>query len=349
MTARLDYQPALQDLTAITTGAPVRSGTWQDAAQSLNYTRAKGGQLIAASQMDYTVTAGTTATFRYRVAPGLLSKGAIWTIALKSPSALGVDATVRVPSTATVAPPFGTVAAHMASPTLTYANAQSYYDTTIVATSYTECELSFSVEAPASSAVVVAWAACVEGPRPYIALDATELGTDIQTLLVGQPIMATTAQSYSSIASCAEAAAVYDGRRRSLFHWYNPTGIATTSTTLALILPDIPALNRKLFLGETERAIRFRVYASAVTNTGVFRLKTSTQTTDVTISTGAAAWYPSTAGAAASLIIDSEDLSEATGLQGGAYKLLTPQSKINTAGTCTIYGLSIFEDPADCA
>ena len=341
MTARLDYQPALQDLTAITTGAPVRSGTWQDVAQALNYVRAKGGQLIAASQMDYTVTAGTTATFRYRVAPGLLSKGAVWTIALKSPSALGIDATVKVPAG-------GTGITHMASPSLTYANAQSYYDTSTAATSYTERELTFSVTAPASSAVVVAWAACVEGPRPFIALDSTELGTDIQTLLTGQPIMATTAQSYSSIASCAQAAAIYDGRRRSLFHWYNPTGIATTSTSLALILPDIPALNRKLFLGETQRAIRFRVYASAVTNTGVFRLKTSTQTTDVTINTGAAAWYPSTAGAAASLIIDSEDLSQATGLQGGAYKLLTPQSKINTAGTCTIYGLSIFEDPADC-
>lgn len=343
MTARLDIQPARNDFSLIEAAATVRAPTWQDAAQAINYVRARGGVLIPAMQLNYTVTAGTSATFRFRIAPGTLSKAACWLIALKSASSVAQIASVQVPS--------GATSINQIAPTL-YAVGSTgiYYDTAISGTSYAERELTFVVTAPVAGAVIVSWAACYEAPRPFLALNATENGVDLQSILPAQPILDDTGRSYGEIGRAVSDALANDSRRCGFFHWFSPTGLSSTSTSYTSPIRSFPILNRKLFYAETQRNMRFRVYASATTNTGNVRLTSSKGgTSTVTISVGAAAWYPAIAGAAATLSVDSEDLSTADGLQGGTYNTVTPEIKINTAGTITLYGLSVFEDPADCA
>jgi len=343
MTARLDIQPARNDFSLITAGATVRAPTWQDASQAINYVRSKGAVLIPAMQLNYTVSAGTSATFRFRVAPGTISKAACWLISLKSGSAVAQVASVQVPS--------GATAINQTASTLYAAGSTGiYFDTATAVTSYAERELTFVVTAPAAGSVIVGWAACYETPRQFLALDATEEGVDLQSILPTQPIVESTGRSFWQIASATQDALANDSRRCGFYHWFSPTGFASASTSYTSPIRSFPILNRKLFGGETQRNMRFRVYASATTNTGDVRLTSSKGgTSTVSVAVGAAAWYPSTAGAAATLLVDSEDLSTADGLQGGTYNTVTTEIKINTAGAITLYGVSVFEDPADCA
>lgn len=343
MTARLDYKPARINQGDIIARQAVRSSTWQDVAQVVNYIRARGSMLVATMQLGHTVTAGNNATFRFRAAPGTLSKGACWLIGLRSGSATNARiAQVKVPSTASAVD-------QIADTLYGVSSVGVYFDTAIAGTSYAERELTFNVAAPAAGDVVVEWAACYETPRELLALDSTELGVDIQSLLVGQPIGEATGRSYSAIAAAATDAAKYNARRASLYHWYSPTGIATTSTSFTQLLRSIPVLNRKLRIGETRRAMRFRVYASATTNNGEVRLVSSKGgSTTVTVTAGAAAWYPSTAGNPAARTIDSEDIATADGLQSGVFDVVGVEGRIITSGTLTVHGVSCWEDPLDC-
>lgn len=332
MTARLDYKPARADFTQIVAGSPVRSGTWQDAAQIINYVRAKCRVLVPLTQMGTTVSS-TNKTFRFRVAPGTTSSAALWLIGIR-----GAPATIKVPS--------GGTGIYQSADT-DETTVQAYIDPAIDVSTYTETELTFNVTESGAKTTEVRWAACYELPRQFLLLDGVELGVDLQSMLIGQPIVDAAGRSYTEVADAMIDARINNGRR-SIYHWFDPDGITSVSSSYAAVLPDFAALNRKLYSGETARNVRFRVYASAVTNNGEFKLESSAGITTQTITAGAAAWYPSTAGAAAAFSIDSEALTQATGLQGGAYKLITPSLKRGAAGSCTLYGLSVWEDPLDC-
>ena len=183
---------------------------------------------------------------------------------------------------------------------------------------------------------------CFEAPRITLDGDAADLGVELTTLQVREPIEA---RDYSSIVGVALALA--SPQRRQYFNIARPRTTtdawSTTSGTFASILLEVPILARKVYRTDTTGNVRFAVYVSASdgATSGEIRVTNNATTSTITIAatTPGTGWSWVTGDFAADILC--EDLTQATGWPSGA--LLTSVSKTLTidirrsAGAGTFY------------
>jgi len=342
MSALVPWQRGLTNASDVVVGAPVRQITWDTTAGIVNYVRGLGAMLVPPTLLQYTVPAGATRTFRFRVQPGNTSRRRVWLIGLRSGFTFTQSVTVTVPSAGT---PYDFAANYW------YANQQicQIFDDH-GSSSLAEIDLDFDVTANGLG-IEVAWCACYEMPMAFLDVDNAALGCDQNTVRVGDPIFnAPDGQSFNGVAVAQDDARNNNGRRVGQFAYFDPDGLLTTSATFAPTL-DLPVtvLNRKLFTGETQRNLRWRVYASASSSAGEVRLTDSfsgdVQT--VAVSSSTPQWWPS-GPTPASILVMSEDMTANDGLQGGIVDEILVEQR-STAGNVRVFGISLWEDSADCS
>ncbi|MCP5044193.1 MAG: hypothetical protein GY944_24455, partial [bacterium] len=206
-------------------------------------------------------------------------------------------------------------------------------------TTHVTADLKF---APNEEAQFVDAISCWEIPRIKISSSVTaEHGVDASAFVSGASIDQETFGSIWNATNATEIGA------RALFHWavpYRTTASSplttwassTTSASFVDVMDsDVPILLRKLSVGNTTETLTGRVFwwTSDGTTTCEVRL-TSGATNGTALSatpTTTPAWSD-----AFTVAADCEDLSEATGLQGGSFTVGGVEFR-RTAGSGTLY------------
>jgi hypothetical protein len=311
----------------VVTGQAVRARTWLDAGELANWCGGNGEVLVPAFAPNFAIAAGSAATWYFRVTPPGRAVRRTWHLWLSGNAVLEFKDT--------------------SSATQNYIIADSgtllVYQEDLSAKSAALQTINFTLTNAASSATVtVLGVTCFEAPRITLDGDAADLGVELTTLQVREPIEA---RDYSSIVGVALALA--SPQRRQYFNIARPRTTAdawaTTSGTFASILLEVPILARKVYRTDTTGNVRFAVYVSASdgTTSGEIRVTNNATTSTITIAatTPGTGWSWVTGDFAADILC--EDLTQATGWPSGA--LLTSVSKTLTidirrsAGAGTFY------------
>ena len=311
--------PAARTIIAeddVVTGTAVRARTWLDAGELANWCGGNGEVLVPAFAPNATIAAGTAKTWYFRVTPPGRAVRRTWHLWLSGNAALEFKDT--------------------ASATQNYIIADSgtllVYQEDLSAKSAALQTINFTLTNAASSATVtVLSVTCFEAPRITLDGDAADLGVELTTLSVREPIEA---RDYSSVGGIARA--LTSPQRRQYINIARPRTTtdawSTTSGTLVALLVEVPILARKLLPADTSGNVRFAVYVSASGNN-----------VTITATTPGTGWSWVTVDFPADILC--EDLAEASGWPDGA--LLTADPKTlsiqfrRTAGAGTFYVASI--------
>jgi hypothetical protein len=326
--------PAARTIIAeadVVTGQAVRARTWLDAGELANWCGGNGEVLVPAFAPNFALTAGSAATWYFRVTPPGRAVRRTWHLWLSGNAVLEFKDT--------------------SSATQNYIIADSgtllVYQEDLSAKSAALQAINFTLTNAASSATVtVLGVTCFEAPRITLDGDAADLGVELTTLSVREPIEA---RDYSSIVGVALALA--SPQRRQYFNIARPRTTAdawaTTSGTLVDLLVEVPILARKLLPSDTTGNVRFAAYVSASngTTSGEIDITNSGSGNNVTITatTPGTGWSWVTVDFPADILC--EDLTEASGWPDGA--LLTVAAKVlsiqfrRSAGAGTFYVASI--------
>ena len=311
MTATVPAARKVVQQADVITGVAVRGRTWLDAGELANWCGGNGEMLVPAYSPEQTIPAGGSRVFRYRVTPPGRAVRRVWVLYLEGNSAISIVGNVG-PSVDYITDSGGTWVRYVED---------------LTAKSSALQEISLTITNAASSAGLdVKSIACFEDPRITLDKDATDLGVELTTLAVREPIEA---RPYSSLGGIA--AALASAQRRQYFNVARPDNTTdawgTTSGTFVAMLTEIPILARKLLPADTTGNVRFAALcrASDATTDGEIDITNNASGNNVTLvvtNPGTTfAWYtidfPSD--------ILCEDLTEATGWPDGA--LLTVASK----------------------
>ena len=311
MTATVPAARKVVQQADVITGVAVRGRTWLDAGELANWCGGNGEMLVPAYSPEHNLASGTNHTFRFRVTPPGRAVRRVWALYLEGNCAITLDGNVG-PSADYITDSGGTGVRYVED---------------LTAKSSALHEISLTITNAASSAGLdVKSIACFEDPRITLDKDATDLGVELTTLAVREPIEA---RSYSSLGGIA--AALASAQRRQYFNVARPDNTtdawSTTSGTFVGMLTEIPILARKLLPADTTGNVRFAALcrASDATTDGEIDITNNASGNNVTLvvtNPGTTfAWYtidfPSD--------ILCEDLTEATGWPDGA--LLTVASK----------------------
>jgi hypothetical protein len=295
----------------IVSGVAVRARTWLDAAELANWSSGNGEVLVPAYSPEQSVPAGSTRVFRYRITPPGRAVRRVWVLYLEGNSAITIDGNVG-PSADYITDSGGTWVRYVED---------------LTAKSSALQEISLSIANAASSASLeVKSIACFEDPRIVLDKDATDLGVELTSVAVREPIQENLYTSMGGI-----AAALGAEQRRQYFNVARPDNTtdawSTTSGTFSIMLDEVPILARKLLPADTTGNVRFAAYCSAsdATTDGEIRITNNatgnTVTLTVTDPGTTFAWF--TIDFPTDILC--EDLSEATGWPDGA--LLTTVAK----------------------
>ena len=295
----------------VVSGVAVRARTWLDAAKLANWCAGNGEVLVPAYSPEQTIPAGSSRVFRYRVTPPGRAVRRVWALYLEGNCAISIDGSVG-PSEDRLVDSGGT---------------WIRYTEDLAAKSASLQEISITITNAASSAgLTIKSIACFEDPRIVLDKDATDLGVELTSVSVREPIQENAYTSLGGIAASLGAA-----QRRQYFNVARPDNTAdawsTTSAVFALMLDEVPILARKLYPASTTGNVRFAALCSAsdATTDGEVRITnratSNTVTLTVTNPGTTFAWY--TIDFVGDILC--EDLSQATGWPSGA--LLTAVSK----------------------
>ena len=311
MTATVPAARKVVQQADVVTGVAVRGRTWLDAGELANWCSGSGEMLVPAYSPEQTIASGTNRTFRYRVTPPGRAVRRVWVLYLEGNCAITLDGNVG-PATDYITDSGGTWVRYVED---------------LTAKSSALQEISLTITNAASSAGLdVKSIACFEDPRIVLDKDATDLGVELTTLAVREPIEA---RPYSSLGGIA--AALASAQRRQYFNVARPADTngawATALGTFAEMLTEIPILARKLYPASTTGNVRFAALCSAsdATTDGEIDITNNASGNNVTLTVTnpgtTFAWY--TIDFASDILC--EDLTEATGWPDGA--LLTVASK----------------------
>ena len=311
MTATVPAARKVVQQADVVTSVAVRARTWLDAGELANWCGGNGEMLVPAYSPEQTIAAGTTRTFRYRVTPPGRAVRRTWHLQFSGNCAITVDTTA------------GAAVDYIVSD----GDALVVYNEDLSAKSASLQEITLVITNAASSAsLAVMSIACFEAPRITLNTDATDLGVELTTLAVREPIEA---RSYSSLGGIA--AALASAQRRQYFNVARPDNVAdcwaTTSGTFVGMLTEIPILARKLLPASTTGNVRFAALCSAsdATTDGEIDITNNASGNNVTLTVTnpgtTFAWY--TIDFPTDILC--EDLTEATGWPDGA--LMTIASK----------------------
>ena len=295
----------------VATGLAVRARTWLDAAELANWCGGNGETLVPAYQPEQTVPAGGTRVFRYRVTPPGRAVRRVWVLYLEGNSAISIVGNVG-PSVDYITDSGGTWVRYVE-------------DLTAKSTALQEISLTIT-NAASSASLEVNSIACFEDPRIVLDKDATDLGVELTSVAVREPLQE---NPHTSMGGIAQALA--GEQRRQYFNIARPDNTTdawgTASGAFGILLDAVPVLARKLYPASTTGDVRFAALckASDVTTSGEIRITNNATANTVTIvvtNPGTTfTWY--TIDFASDILC--EDLTEATGWPSGA--LLTAASK----------------------
>lgn len=331
MTATVPAARPIIRQSDVEVGVAVRARTWMDAAELANWCGGNGETLVPAYSPEQSIPANSSRTFRFRVTPPGRAVRRVWVLYLEGNCALSIDGNVG-PSQDYLTDSAGTWVRYVEDLTAKSSSLQEISITITTAVSSAACE--------------VKSIACYEDPRIVLDKDATDLGVELTSVSVREPIQENPYTSLGGIAAALGAA-----QRRQYFNIARPDNTtdawATTSATLVLMLDDVPILTRKLLSADTTGNVRFAALCSAsdATTDGEIDITNNATGNNVTLTVtdpGTTwAWY--TIDFPADILC--EDLSEASGWPDGA--LLTAAAKTlditfrRSGGAGTFYVASI--------
>lgn len=329
------YSASATSLIAV--GQPVSSQTWTSLAYLSNFLRGKGAQLVPACFPERQITAGSTETFRFRVKTRSSAIQRVWMVALRTTAATATSAEIEAPGLTgtTVTVPVGASLDGFRAPTV--------YVEDVASKAASEVEITLSVKA-ISNTVIVDSIGCYEQDRPVLNGDATDLGVEVQTEAVRQPIFDATNVSlggvYDGLAGC-------DARRVGLFHWAvgASTLVTRSSATPAnIFILDAPILTRKLARSAVTGTVKWAVYgylSGAGTGT-VTVTSTSGANNTITLTNTVAAWS-----ATQSFDVDCDDMSSDDGRQTAGtprWDMLNFQFAGDGTRSIIVQAISVWDD-----
>lgn len=351
MSARVSMLPANPTRSLILDGYPVASSPLLDMAALLNHVQGMGAQVIPCYSPGQAITAGNTATFRFRSVPRYQTIQRVWTVGVRSShatSAAGVQLAAPTGGSFTAYPSRGPVPRGAVTPLI--------YVETVSAQAAAEAELSLDVKATDVDMVVDSLG-CWEMPRTALAIGGSEAGQDLELVRPGSAIMVGTGQHVGGLAA-AMASARTTARRSGLVQW-SIDGTITSAVaftagvyTSLWLLPQL-ILARKLYRTSTTGTVSARVWGwmSDATTACNIQFNTTSGGTGVYITSVPAAaasqtpqWWPVTGGAPGSFAVDCEDLTIADGRRSARYDDVQAQVKITSgAGKFYVSAVSVFE------
>lgn len=217
--------------------------------------------------------------------------------------------------------------------------------------SSTEAELSFRLGVPDVAPIQIDSVAIEAVPRTLLDIDTSDLGSSRLLFRPRQPIIVTAHSDtlLESINNLRDAC-----RREGLFQhaWSEDDYAGTTSGSFTELFSDpIGISHRYLYDGETTRLASWRVRAmvSNGTTAGEVRVTNSAGSTTIAIPNTATSWtwLPSTAGAASTFAIATDDNTEADGLRGGTHDdHIFEIRRTAGAGVVQLSGISVFDGAA---
>ena len=311
MTATVPAARPVVQQADVVSGQAVRARTWLDAGELANWCSGNGEYLVPAYSPEQTIAANKTFVFRYRVTPPGRAVRRVWQLYVEGNCAITLDGNVG-PSADYITDSGGTWVRYVED---------------LTAKSATLQEISLSIANAVSSATLsVKSICCYEDPRIVLDKDATDLGVELTSLSVREPIQE---NPYTSLGGIAAALAAE--QRRQYFNIARPDDIAecwaTTSGTFAIMLDEVPILARKLYPASTTGNVRFAALcrASDATTDGEIRVtnNATANTVTLTVTDPGTTWGWYTIDFASDILC--EDLSEGTGWPDGA--LLTTVAK----------------------
>ena len=253
----------------VVSGQAVRARTWLDAAELANWCNGNGEALVPAYSPEQTITSNKTFVFRYRVTPPGRAVRRVWVLYLEGNCAITLDGNVG-PATDYIVDSGGTWVRYVE-------------DLTAKSSALQEISLSIA-NATSSATLTVKSIACYEDPRIVLDKDATDLGVELTSVSVREPIQE---NPYTSLGGIA--AALAGAQRRQYFNIARPDDIAecwaTTSGTFGIMLDEVPILARKLLPADTTGNVRFAALcrASDATTDGEIRITNNATANTVTL------------------------------------------------------------------
>lgn len=319
------YPPDFRTSTAGTTSGneiraahPVRSDTWWQMADAVNYLHGRGGQLLSLNPYQSNITPGNSGTFSGYIWPRYENQHRMWVVTLVAINPAKLS--------------FGTISNGTVTSDWSVGGSlggSSNYPIKIVRL---QEEVTPSATPAASNTLTVAnnsASAGTDGVRvlavqlfelPRYELDAG-YGVAQHALASRNPIVGTTSGDISIEAVPRHArTAKTVARRNLLFNWNYPLGISSTSGSFANMFAFEPELRcRHLEQANTTRSVAWTAYTSVASgDTGELKLTASQsgQTDTMTFTNTSAAWQtPRT------LTINTEDPTRwltDSGLRGGS-------------------------------
>ena len=253
----------------VVSGQAVRARTWLDAAELANWCNGNGEALVPAYSPEQTITSNKTFVFRYRVTPPGRAVRRVWVLYLEGNCAITLDGNVG-PATDYIVDSGGTWVRYVEE---------------LTAKSSALQEISLSIaNATSSATLTVKSIACYEDPRIVLDKDADDLGVELTSVAVREPIQE---NPYTSLGGIA--AALAGAQRRQYFNIARPDDIAecwaTTSGTFGIMLDEVPILARKLLPADTTGNVRFAALcrASDATTDGEIRITNNATANTVTL------------------------------------------------------------------
>ena len=307
-------------------------------ALAANHLLGRGGTLIPHTMVVQPLAAGATKTLRFKIWPRYACRRRLWISTYRTKgTAAGCAVTFTDPSAGTSVYTFGTGSAggHFIH--------RHVEDVATPAASETAVAPTWALAGAASGSPELLYVACYELPRPDLALDTNEYGTNVDSLRANAPIYSTTGTGPQGVAVGVQQAATV-AQRAGLFQWARDTGTAASSTAAAyepvFLTDSVPVfLGRKFWTTSTTTTLQVRAYCRAgATTVGKLRFTmTSGDVLTLDITSGmSAAWL------SGDLDVDCEDQSVSDGRRSARYdKCTIDWYRVSGANSIYVESISI--------
>ena len=333
MTARVPVTFANPSRLGIASGKPVRGAHMVGVGDALNYLLGRGTVLLPATHPEgSSIAAAATATYHVELWEKEQAKYRIWYLRpIVSPSTGGwAQGTFTDPSGGQlVFDILETDAEHRVISTGIF-----HVETiTTRANGPTPVTVTLANDAASTGDIVLQSLACYELPRTELALDATDLGVDTDTMRADLPIFDAPYLSIGGLSRTIASAQAYDARVLFAYIRKAGNGIEYKSGTQAAIFDEGPVIQPShQYRGETVRKVYALVYAYCDVGTaGTIKfLAASGDSVTINIVATTGTWV------SGEFDVYAEDLSTADGRRSSTTEIVTILAQ-RTSGAGSIY------------
>lgn len=320
-------------------GLPPRGPFWTDTARLVTYVRGRGVLLVPGHFPLVSIGSGSSDTLRYKSRGSGLSIARIYIVRVEPTSGY---ASVRVTA--------GSASAQTKLVDFLESREQGRFIIVEegVSKSSSVVELTILVENLSGTGTVrVVDIEVWELPRAALTKGATDLGVDVDTLFAGRPIAQ---RDYESVYGVAQAVAGASGRRGTLAAWFGPTATFSSASWTPLYTTPLRVCPGRIGPSDTSTPVEWDVYARVTDGTTTFdvHLIDAASGTSSVITVSGPSGHTSLGwrGPDASKSLLSEDLTDAAGLQSGAFETVNIEAQRTAgAGNLELRGWGLWEAP----